>query len=392
MNNIFKIASNFEMYVKATLKEDLAKRMLLGFGDYLGILDNRGIVDLPDGTSRRVDIVAMRDLIPQAKKILKNGVITCIQELNHIPDQNPKKYFDIRKEVEDYYKKDNINTYEKTLEKIIYLFDNVYFNPRYGGINWLSAAKSLLKILNIMNKAVLARKNNLDKQEVKLLFELMTEINIFEGIVHNTGGVLNKMQSNELSELDESMKNLPWNVWPSRIENIENDLSKLMNVKELKNPKHVLQELYRQLRKNKKKERNAFTDYLDRASEFEGNEDIHDELNQIESIKDLNAFASDLKNSKFNLNKLIINNNNYDEQDLIKLIKSYIRNTFSDIRHCKKRFNLNISKESELFINNNVIDYDISNIDYLISITKDIIKIIDEVIKLIENKINDYTL
>ena len=315
MKNIFKLANNFEIYINATLKEDLAKRILFGLGDYLGVSKNKSFIQMPDGSYKSVDLIALRGLIPQAKKILKYGIKTCLKELEHVL-QDRLTNIDKNKLKELY---NSSLDDEKILLNLIYFFNKTeYWFLGFGGKAWAKITKILLDIFYNTQDAIIARKNNEIEKEITLLSELTININLFEGMTHNSNGILHKMYRNELTELDPENNDFKW--MQKKIQ-LEDELDILMDSKELENPNDTISNIIPNIKYNKTKQRDSFTEYIDAAV---GKLDNHNydynkikiELRKIKNIRKIQFYIKEIKNIIDSL-KDLKNINFLDKRDII---------------------------------------------------------------------------
>lgn len=218
-------ASNFflRMVKRASVRGNMAKRIMFSLLSHL----------VPEGEQSRVyytrgaiDIKALRQLIPGAKELIEYGIMACLEEITwHTDSQVVEKMKNIAAVGEDRY----------TLKSLILFFSrNDWSADFFGGENWKKIAKTLLDIKIHLDNALEARKTNDLDREVDELMNMSSYLNVLDGLAHNTGSIMEKIVS-----IEKNKSNYDDEKYKKELESVE----RLMDVKELKDPDDVIQEI-----------------------------------------------------------------------------------------------------------------------------------------------------
>lgn len=222
-SKILKAAELFEQTIKeASIRGNMAKRIMFSLLSHL----------TPIGESSRsyythgaIDVKALRQLIPGAKEILEYGIMACIEEISwHSDIDSVKKLKNISSLGEQKY----------TLKALILFFNRNDWQQSYGGENWKKIAETLLDIKIHLDNGLEARNNYELDREIKELMSLSSYLNILDGLMHNTGSIMDKMINIESNMLNKE---------PDLEGKDFRAIRRLMDVKELKDPDDVLQEI-----------------------------------------------------------------------------------------------------------------------------------------------------
>jgi hypothetical protein len=159
-----------------------------------------------------IDAASLDAAIYGRKDVLKYGVRACVKEISHYcqdidlswekREQGRRSIINIRSDANDR---------AKTLAIAIEIFsDESGWETNYGGFKWLQIAKSLARLdrldkyldqvkkekeLNRNPKSdVLSRETNIKKQ-------ILMELNVFDGLSHNSASILENLVFQESNEL-----------------------------------------------------------------------------------------------------------------------------------------------------------------------------------------------
>jgi len=183
INLFYKI--NFRK--KATLEQDMAKRIMLSV---LPAVSNQSELMAMKGFP---DIKALRYAVSGVDKLIESGVNVCVDELHHYKRESadvPVKHLISQGQI------------KQALETAISIFsDSAGWEGLYGGPAWTNIAKTLLKLQisneNLKQIKLEQKKPNPDpsllEREFNIMTDIVTNMNVFDGMVHNTGNVLDKM-------------------------------------------------------------------------------------------------------------------------------------------------------------------------------------------------------
>lgn len=236
---LFTIANQFYQLTKeATLKQNMAKRIMFSLLGHLipeaqretHIAQTKGIVDYK----------ALESLKEGAKELLHYGVECCYQELSHVNNY----------EIQDQIKSLDKNHAKSFLEKAIVLFnDTKSWDKRggkalYGGPNWARIAQHFLRLHTILKQLEFIDISNNDNLEYyySILMKMTAEMNIIDGLTHNTDSLMGKM-----IEMDQK-ENYPLgdHAYSDASEHRKKDretIKRMMHAKEMENPDDVLAEI-----------------------------------------------------------------------------------------------------------------------------------------------------
>ena len=281
VNNILK---------EATIRSDMAKRIM--YSILPSTVDPSQVV-MSGGV---VDYKALDAAVEGAADIIAFGTLSVADELRYYREYNPV-LTELRSDFRDKFKQNrvgknkfnassNINPeYEKLLSLAIPAFaDTKNWDDKYGGFAWEKTAKCLLQIyrlyynLQILQKEQLEKYNpdNLDKI-TNIKKQLVMQMNIFDGLSHNSGTILERIVYNEDDFLSRQEPEIPE----------ESELSKIrrmMDSKELDNTKLVYKEIEESLKGSGDIHRYKDYNHKIRDKEYH-EEDYVDRLNQLNKIR-----------------------------------------------------------------------------------------------------------
>jgi hypothetical protein len=177
------------------------------------------------------NIVALQSLLPGAKELFNYGMKALMDEIQFAGDANAAE-----KVVWDY----SNGKILESLTKAFKIFSNKNnWEDAYGGVAWANITKNLLELHKcIKNVENAKKKGDWDTYE-KQLREMVVYMNVMDGITHNSGTLLDKMIDFELDEKLQNKSNflIEKNIYTKEME-------KILDAKELKNPKDVAKVVY----------------------------------------------------------------------------------------------------------------------------------------------------
>lgn len=187
--------------------------------------------------------VALKSLVPGAKELLKYASLAIIDELTYIekiPEsalEQYNSYFPESAPITGMHKilsnKIKNNEYEEPLKLSYMLFEDESAWPIYtGGKNWANITKNVLNLHYSIANAEKNRDEGKWDQYINSLQEMTVYMNVLDGIVHNTGSLLEKMIYKEVEALR--------NYTPGNTSKYEIAIQKLMDAKELRDTSAVI--------------------------------------------------------------------------------------------------------------------------------------------------------
>ena len=393
----YKIAK----FVKeATVRSDMAKRIMYSL--------------IPSVNDNRIDVKALKYAIEGINDLIKYGTMACINELEHY---NRDAYYDDNDNLiinnEDKYSIAlnllKLNDYKGALEKSYEAFNEEdHWHKAYGGFAWARIAKSLLNLVNLRSGLKATIENKDYQGELAVMKDIIVEMNIFDGLSHNTASVMRNILEEEDIALRPSFQQ-----YDKNLRDFDNsDLSKL-HPNQIKKLKEKFEKNYSDFieenRNNFHKEKEKTFNMMD-AKELSDPIDVYREIEQslIDSgdINKYQDYISKLRNNpKYR---------NYDfdkiekEKKLIKIRKEllpYIKkfNTYNDKINDLNIDNFNdeetgtVKEEKFYYKLSNIINDIVDTGDTLDSkfnreLFKDINKDTDIIKKFNQNRNNLYTL
>lgn len=240
---VLNLAIQFEKLVKiADLHSNMAKRIMFSLLNHLTPQgESASRMYLTKGVT---DYTALKQMIPGAKELIEYGTKACLEEASYakegmlIPHENPEGIA-VFKEAKSHYEQKNIN---ETLKLLYKLFSEFKWERQMGGAAWAKISATLLEIYKAIVAAEQAKKNYEYEKEAEELMNMVTYVNVLDGLAHNTGTLMEKMlqientktTGDEYADISEKFQ----------------QANRLMDSKELKDPDDVLQEIMPSLEKS----------------------------------------------------------------------------------------------------------------------------------------------
>ena len=229
MKSISKLcwqASHYHMLCQADLRTDMAKRIMYSI---LPSVAPQSQVHMTGGV---VDMSALKMAIEGRKDIIKYGTQACLDELQHGSG------------IVETYNEQAVSAfsakrYAEVLDLCMRGFTEKGWVPGYGGEAWYNIAKTIKQIDTLDKNLQMVRAYHDPSRlnhEIQIMQQLVIAMNVFDGLTHNTGGVINKLINLEAEERGEPT------TGPKSFER-ESELQRVMDAKEIQDPISVFKEI-----------------------------------------------------------------------------------------------------------------------------------------------------
>lgn len=198
------------------LRADMAKRIM--YSILPSVCDSAQIFH----TQGVVDYKALSAACEGRRSIIKFGTKACMREANHYT----KKSDTFTNELSEEFTKGN---YFYVILRTTQVFaDKFGWNSSFGGEAWFQISNSILKILSYdeeLEKVVKAKNTcfNFWETSIEIMKSIVIEMNVLDGLAHNTDSIMKNLVNEEASEYSTSTG--------QEFEKIK----KLMDAKELSN-------------------------------------------------------------------------------------------------------------------------------------------------------------
>lgn len=192
LTTIIDLCKHF--YKAATLEEDMAKRIMLSV---IPAAMNKTEM----GATKGFDYKALRSAANGAKDLVKYGTRACAVEMNY--------YLGAGGQRAKMQSLTSEGRYKDALELAVAAFQDVSnWDRKFGGTAWAKIADTLLQIevrrqqLEQVRAATSSPEPGRDylSEEVELMKEIITYMNVFDGLAHNTASVMPKVVERELED------------------------------------------------------------------------------------------------------------------------------------------------------------------------------------------------
>ncbi len=226
--------SNFYFLLcEAGLREDMAKRIMYS------ILPSLSSTLQTHHTGGVVDYNALRYAVSGRHDIIKYGTRACVREMRHYGGSR-----EIVTKANDFMK---AKSYYEAIKLAVECFSDIdMWNQSYGGKAWEAIARSLSKIIIYDNELkklqeLKAKDPKALDQEVQVMQMLVIELNVFDGLSHNTASIMQNLIHQELAEQlpNKAYDDVSYEDIGDKYKQIEN----LMDTKELSNPLDVYKKI-----------------------------------------------------------------------------------------------------------------------------------------------------
>ncbi len=181
------------------------------------------------GTGGVVDYKALKQAAAGRHRVLEFGIRAVQGELRH--------YNRIRGANEKFASKISSFGRESALEYALTTFeDEGGWSRSYGGRAWAQIAKSLLQLARLDQSLFdFKMDKGSPEKEIALLKDVVVQLNVFDGLAHNTDSILRNLV--ELETMD-NMQGKDENAWDEGVKNYEK-MKDVMDAKELEDPMEV---------------------------------------------------------------------------------------------------------------------------------------------------------
>src|ERR1700722_2248931 len=286
IKDIEQFASLF--YKKASIESDMAKRVMLSIIPEVMDPLQRSNTMMPVA-QWSVDITALKSAVRGAKDLIKYGARACFDELEYYPDKyrdaeggDPDKIRQVEIAVRSVKQGRILLEQEKYIELLEHCRDA--FNDTggwlsaFGGRSWARIADTLFQIgikYNELNDPAVKRD---PAKELDVMKQIIVLMNVFDGLAHNTGGVLPKVLEMEYRDKPEIVAN-DRGGYIDRVQ-------KIMDAKELDNPIEVYKQIEHII--GQSPYRMMFEDYIRKLRshpDYTSPEDTEATKNKLRKIK-----------------------------------------------------------------------------------------------------------
>lgn len=197
---LMKMASTFEK--QASLETDMAKRIMLSV---IPALVTPGHLALSGGTP---DEHVLTLATEGARDVIHYGTKSCVEEMSHYGNGDPGgEYGKITERTNQASNAFRIQDYEASIQACIDGFaDYPAWASSYGGAKWEKIGRTILKLIELREaveqESALDAATAPDKHQkvYQLKQEIVTYLNVFDGLVHNNGSIFEKMVRHELND------------------------------------------------------------------------------------------------------------------------------------------------------------------------------------------------
>lgn len=201
-----------------------------------------------------VDYNALKAAVEGRKDLIKYGVAAAIKELTHYEGSLSSSELGGVPAALARGRPYHIagafaaqGNYAKAMDIAMKLFeDEDGWPPAYGGAAWFRIAKSLKHMIELDKNLDAVRANRakdpdyMDK-EMNIMQQLVVEMNVFDGLSHNTASIMEKLVMEEAhAKPDELLEGKDLN---EEIGTEFNSIQRMMDAKELRNPVQVFREI-----------------------------------------------------------------------------------------------------------------------------------------------------
>jgi len=240
INKLLYSSIKYLKITEAGIRSDMAARIM--HSTLPAVVDKSQVVS----TNGAIDHSALLEAIKGSKNIIKYGLRACFGELHHYKMRLDPEYKDtsygISHMINDImFEKDPIQQIDMIIEK----FNKPYWDTNFGGQKWLTIAKSLKRIIYLDNLVSYGdRSKKYDNAR-----ELLLELNVFDGLTHNTDSIMRNLIELEVNEINNHIRfnNRKLNEFEQKpIVNFYNEygkVQKLMDTKEIENPLKVFKKI-----------------------------------------------------------------------------------------------------------------------------------------------------
>ncbi len=292
--SVISFRSNFYSHIcEATLRSDMAKRIMYS------VIPSLAESGQAYGTGGVIDYNALKYAIEGRHDIIKYGIMACIKEMRHYGAPAKASGQSVRNmEAEAKMYLAEGKPHEALNLAVESFADQKGWEQSYGGKAWEAIARSLEKLLTYDEelKKIRSSPNRNPEQEVEIMKMIVIELNVFDGLSHNTKSIMYNLVEQELTE--ERLKNPgkgPY-IYDS-VTDEYNKIEKMMDSKELKNPMDV----YRQIKPalTESGDIHKFKDWVNRlkgSPDFfkQNSADLEDEFFRIRFRKEGGKYISRL--------------------------------------------------------------------------------------------------
>lgn len=315
--DLFKITNQFYLLTKqADLINNMAKRIMFSLLPTLITQNRETVMSVTNGI---VDYKALESLVPGAKELLHYGLLAIKDELGQ-----ELSYL-------------TIDPIDNFLNQAVAIFGaEDFWQDRFGGKAWQTISKTFLDLHHLLVKIEEAKKQMKDHSYYQLLMQMVAEMNIIDGLAHNTDSLMTKI-------INIDSKN---NISEEKKINRENKIKRLMHSKQLEDSDDVLAEVLPYLEESG--DYASFNDWISKAKRkkylFKSQEERDKFIFEIENKKNIMELINQIDFKKMKKEALdIINLSDYEEINNKYIHSQFVFKLENFIKH-SSIFNKNFTK------------------------------------------------
>lgn len=273
----------------STVKIDMAKRIMHSILPY--IADPKQI----DATKGVVDYNSLIAAAEGRFDIIKYGTSACVKEMGHYRDRTNE----LLAKMNDFLK---AKEYEKAADICVKGFgDPNQWDNKFGGEAWKKIAVTVRNIIKLNDALQETERNKRDSKYLDtknlILNYMVVEMNVFDGLSHNTASIMNNIIGEEIAA----------GVYSSS--RLSSELKAIMDMRdatELRNPISVFEAIEDLLKSTGDIFRwKDWTRQL-RSHPSYKNEDYHNQLERIRLRKSIIDWVKKINAQQFKLDKMLI--------------------------------------------------------------------------------------
>jgi hypothetical protein len=189
MFNLLKDAAKYQLLCEAGLREDMAKRIM--YSVLPAVADPNQVAS----TKGVVDYKALRYAAEGRTNLIKFGMLAVLDELKHYRIKGNPMSPRTEKFMEAqilFSTGDLIGAIEVAINAFN---DGRAWETHFGGEPWSNIAKCLKKIIILDNQLKTVKRYS--EEEIQILQMIVVEMNVFDGLSHNTDSVMRSLVEQE---------------------------------------------------------------------------------------------------------------------------------------------------------------------------------------------------
>lgn len=257
-SKLLKKCSHYLMVCEATIRSDMAKRIMHSILPSIGDINDPSWASRISSTKGVIDYNSLAAAAEGRHDIIKYGTLACVEEVRHYNNRKYNTPNDIYTLSLKYAKEGN---FKDAIDICINSFDDKEnWANAYGGEAWLKIAKTIKNLIDLNDKLKSLDKYKSNEKfqwqgksdpyavdaKINILNDIIIQLNIFDGLAHNTGSIIPKLIREESNEINNKAQTPYYNQFGEPNENAAYDYAKehllttkLMDSKEFEDAAHV---------------------------------------------------------------------------------------------------------------------------------------------------------